>query len=59
MLELTRKMDFSASHRLWRGDWSDEQNRRVFGSAAGERVFGHTTRSRSHWRESSTRRPEC
>ena len=41
MLELTRKMDFSASHRLWREDWSDERNRRVYGSAAGERVFGH------------------
>jgi 6-pyruvoyltetrahydropterin/6-carboxytetrahydropterin synthase len=41
VLELTRKMELSASHRLWRGDWSDERNRQVYGPEAGERVFGH------------------
>ena len=34
-------MDFSASHRLWRSDWSDDRNREVFGEGAARRVFGH------------------
>ena len=34
-------MDFSSSHRLWRGDWSDEQNLEAFGTEAAERVYGY------------------
>ena len=28
----TRKFTFSAAHRYWRAEWSEEENRRVFGS---------------------------
>ena len=28
---LTRRVTFTAAHRYWRDDWSDEVNRRVFG----------------------------
>lgn len=38
---LTRKTRFSAAHRYWRPDWSDEQNRRVFGACANPHGHGH------------------
>lgn len=38
---LTRRMEFSAAHRLWRSDWNEARNREVFGSHAGEAVYGH------------------
>jgi hypothetical protein len=28
---LTRRVTFDAAHRYWRADWSDDENRRVFG----------------------------
>lgn len=31
---LVRSVRFSAGHRYWRDDWSDEENRRVFGPAS-------------------------
>jgi 6-pyruvoyltetrahydropterin/6-carboxytetrahydropterin synthase len=34
-------MAFSASYRLWRGDWSHERNLRVYGPEADRRVFGY------------------
>lgn len=36
---LTRKMEFSASHRYWNPGWSEEKNKEVFGKSAGP--FGH------------------
>lgn len=32
MVYATRKFTFSAGHRYWRPEWSDEENTRVFGS---------------------------
>lgn len=31
---LVRSARFSAEHRYWRDDWSDDENRRVFGAAS-------------------------
>ena len=28
----TRKFTFSAAHRYWRDEWSDAENRRLFGN---------------------------
>lgn len=39
MILITRKAEFSASHRLARKDWSDEQNQAVFG--AESQTHGH------------------
>jgi 6-pyruvoyltetrahydropterin/6-carboxytetrahydropterin synthase len=36
---ITRRVDFSASHACSRADWSEEQNRAVYGRAA--RAHGH------------------
>ena len=38
---LTRRVSFDAAHRYWRADWSDDQNRRVFGSWATPNFHGH------------------
>ena len=38
---LTRRISFDAAHRYWRADWSDDQNRRVFGSWATPNFHGH------------------
>ncbi len=38
---LTRRMDFSAAHTLWRPDWDEARNRRVYGSAASRQSHGH------------------
>ena len=37
----TRRVHFSAAHRLYRPDWSDEQNARVFGDCANPNWHGH------------------
>ena len=34
MISLTRTVRFPASHRMWRSDWSEAENRRQFGSVA-------------------------
>lgn len=34
-------MEISASHRLWRDDWDEERNRRVFGARARDLSHGH------------------
>jgi 6-pyruvoyltetrahydropterin/6-carboxytetrahydropterin synthase len=39
---LTRKVQFSAAHRYYRPDWSDEENRRVFGACSNPHGHGHT-----------------
>jgi 6-pyruvoyltetrahydropterin/6-carboxytetrahydropterin synthase len=38
---LTRRVTFTASHRYWRADWSEAQNRRTFGSWATPDFHGH------------------
>ena len=40
-LSLTRKLRFSAAHRYHRPEWSDEENRRVFGPCANPHGHGH------------------
>lgn len=39
---LTRKVTFSAAHRYHRPEWSDEENRRVFGACHNPYGHGHT-----------------
>lgn len=38
---LTRRVTFSAAHRYWRDDWSDDRNREVFGACANPHGHGH------------------
>ncbi len=40
-VRITRRLHFSAAHRLARDDWSDEKNRRVFGDCANPNWHGH------------------
>lgn len=44
MVLLTRKLEFSASHRLWRPDWDEARNRQVFGPWARPVAHGHNYR---------------
>ncbi len=37
----TRRIHFSAAHRLFRSDWSDERNAEVFGDCANPNWHGH------------------
>lgn len=39
MMQLTQRCRFSASHRLFVREWSDERNARIFGKCANP--FGH------------------
>lgn len=39
---LTRRVSFSAAHRYHRPEWSDEENRRVFGACNNPYGHGHT-----------------
>jgi 6-pyruvoyltetrahydropterin/6-carboxytetrahydropterin synthase len=41
---LTKRMEFSASHRYWNPDWSEEKNKEVFGKSAGPYGHGHNYR---------------
>jgi 6-pyruvoyltetrahydropterin/6-carboxytetrahydropterin synthase len=41
MIYLTRRESFSASHRMFRADWSDEENLRVFGKCSNPNWHGH------------------
>ncbi|HEX7242943.1 MAG TPA: 6-carboxytetrahydropterin synthase [Longimicrobiaceae bacterium] len=38
---LTRKLRFSAAHRYFRPEWSEERNREVFGPCANPHGHGH------------------
>ncbi len=38
---ITRRLHFSAAHRLARPEWSDEENRRTFGDCANPNWHGH------------------
>ncbi|MEN8183883.1 MAG: 6-carboxytetrahydropterin synthase [Myxococcota bacterium] len=42
VVRLTRSIDFSSSLRYWRGDLSDDENRRLFGRQASQ--HGHNYR---------------
>jgi 6-pyruvoyltetrahydropterin/6-carboxytetrahydropterin synthase len=41
MIYLTRRERFSAAHRMFRQDWSDEENRKVFGKCSNPNWHGH------------------
>jgi len=41
MIYITRRETFNAAHRLFRVDWSDEENLRVFGSCSNPNWHGH------------------
>lgn len=40
-VRITRRTHFSAAHRLFRTDWSDERNREVFGDCSNPNWHGH------------------
>jgi len=41
MLFITRRERFSAAHRMFRSDWSDEQNQKIFGACSNPNWHGH------------------
>jgi 6-pyruvoyltetrahydropterin/6-carboxytetrahydropterin synthase len=41
MIYLTRRERFSAAHRMFRKDWSDEVNQRIFGKCSNPNWHGH------------------
>lgn len=41
MIYLTRRERFSAAHRMFRPDWSDETNMEVFGKCSNANWHGH------------------
>ena len=41
MIYLTRRERFSAAHRMFRQDWSDEVNKKVFGKCSNPNWHGH------------------
>jgi len=40
-VRVTRRVHFSAAHRLYRPEWSEERNARVFGACANPNGHGH------------------
>ncbi len=38
---LTKRVSFSASHRYWNKNWSEQKNLEIFGKAAGSLGHGH------------------
>ncbi|MGB1831702.1 MAG: 6-pyruvoyl trahydropterin synthase family protein, partial [Flavobacteriaceae bacterium] len=38
---VSRKAHFNAAHRLYRKDWSEDQNKTVFGKCANPYYHGH------------------
>jgi len=41
MIYITRRERFSAAHRMFREDWSDEKNLQVFGKCSNPNWHGH------------------
>jgi 6-pyruvoyltetrahydropterin/6-carboxytetrahydropterin synthase len=41
MIAVTRKVEFSAAHRLFNPDWDDATNREVFGKCSNPHGHGH------------------
>ena len=40
-VKVSRKEHFNAAHRLFRADWSDSQNERIFGKCSNPHYHGH------------------
>ena len=40
-VKVSRKEHFNAAHRLFRADWSDSQNEKVFGKCSNPNYHGH------------------
>ncbi|MBW3533903.1 MAG: 6-carboxytetrahydropterin synthase [Gemmatimonadetes bacterium] len=40
-VRVTRRLHFSAAHRLFRREWSEERNREVFGACSNPHWHGH------------------
>jgi len=40
-VKVSRKEHFNAAHRLFRADWSDTQNERIFGKCSNPNYHGH------------------
>lgn len=40
-VSVTRRVHFAAAHRLYRPEWSEERNRKVFGECANANWHGH------------------
>jgi len=38
---ITKKFEFSASHRYWRNEWSEEENNKKFGKCTSPYGHGH------------------
>lgn len=38
---ITKKVEFSASHRYWNKDWSEERNREIYGKSSLPGGHGH------------------
>jgi len=38
---ITRRERFSAAHRMFRADWTDEQNQKVYGACSNPNWHGH------------------
>jgi len=41
MIYITRRERFSAAHRMFREDWSDQENQKVFGKCSNPNWHGH------------------
>lgn len=41
MVHITRRETFNAAHRLYREEWTDEENEAVFGKCANKYFHGH------------------
>jgi 6-pyruvoyltetrahydropterin/6-carboxytetrahydropterin synthase len=41
MIYLTRRERFSAAHRMFRQDWTDDKNRKIFGKCSNPNWHGH------------------
>jgi 6-pyruvoyltetrahydropterin/6-carboxytetrahydropterin synthase len=41
MTRLTRRLRFASAHRYFRPEWTEEENRRVFGACANPHGHGH------------------
>ncbi len=41
MIYITRKAHFNAAHKLYNPDWTEQQNREVFGKCASPNFHGH------------------
>ena len=41
MIYITRRERFNAAHKLWVKEWSDEQNKAIFGKCANKNWHGH------------------